>query len=238
MFADGMVEALVVRIVPSETKIEENAIYADAGKNLAQLVNECAEQNLDLSVLTGIPGTVGGALFGNAGQGFGGTWIDHFIEEVEAYVDGEWKIFGRDDLEFGYRSSSFKEMHSPIIWSVKLNVPSKPSEEVQAEIEALLKKRIETQPHRKTAGSCFVSLPDGTPAWKLIDEAGLRGEKVGDIQISEKHANFLNNTTKEIARFEDAVALIRKVKEEVDLRNDVDLRVEMRCYDEEGKLVF
>ena len=120
-------------------------------------------------------------------------------------------------------------MHpAAIIWKVMLNVPSCPEAEVKAEIERLIKKRIETQPHLKTAGSCFKALPDGTPAWQLIDKAGLRGTKIGGIQISEKHANFLLNVEK--GTFEDATKITALIKEKVPQIAGV----EMRFYDRTG----
>ena len=236
IFADGIIEALVVRIAASNMQVEGNTVSAEAGKNLAQLVNELAEHNLDLSPLTGIPGTIGGAVFGNAGQGFGGPWIDHYIRTVEVFSGGTWQTFERPELGFAYRHSPFKEMGAVVIWSITLDIPARSKAEVQAEVERLLKKRIETQPHVKTAGSCFVSLPDGTPAWKVIDAAGMRGKKVGGVQISEKHANFL--ISEKGASFADARKLVEEVQRVVGARHGVPLHVEMRFMESGGKTAF
>ncbi len=103
--------------------------------------------------------------------------------------------------------------------------------EVEDTIQTLLKRRIETQPHVKTAGSCFKAVGD-TPAWKLIDASGLRGYSVGDVQIAEKHANFLLNTGK--ATFEDAVTLVKNVQKAV----SEPLDVEMRFIGNDGSLLF
>src|SRR3989338_4321745 len=168
IFADGTVEALIAKVAAEAVTIENTTITVEAGKYLAVLINELAEKDLDLSPLTGIPGTIGGAIFGNAGQGVGGTWIGAVVESVEAFIGGEWQTFSKDGLHFDYRFSAFKEMGATIIWSVTLEVPSRPAEEIKADIERLLQKRIETQPHVKTAGSCFLSLSKETPAWKVI----------------------------------------------------------------------
>lgn len=269
IFADGVIEALVVRILaqnvrvmPSSAadpsihpspasqdqdtrddtaaRIEASLVHIEAGKNLAQLISELAEKNLDLSPLTGIPGTVGGAIFGNAGQGYGGIWIGNYVQNVEVFLGDSWKTFSKEECEFSYRESAFKNLLKAktynltpglIIWSATLAIPSRPREEVKAEVERLLKKRIETQPHVKTAGSCFVSLPDCTPAWKVIDAAGLRGKKVGGVSISEKHANFL--IAEKGATFEDAKTLIDEVKRDA----SQPLHVEMRLIGETGEII-
>lgn len=233
VFADGVIDALVVRIKNDQVTVDGNMVRVGSGKNLPMLINELAKQNLDLSPLTGILGTVGGAIFGNAGQGPGGIWIDTFVKEVLVLEEGQWKIFKKEDCDFGYRESTFK--HGPeagtIIWEVVLEVPSKPMIEIEDTIQTLLKRRIETQPHVKTAGSCFKAIKN-TPAWMLIDAAGLRGYSVGDVQIAEKHANFLLNTGK--ATFEDAVKIVNNVKAAV----SEPLDVEMRFIGNDGSLVF
>lgn len=233
VFADGVIEALVIRIKNEHVTVEGNTVRVGSGKNLPMLINELAKQNLDLSPLTGILGTVGGAVFGNAGQGPKGIWIDTFIREVMVFEEGEWRIFKKEDCDFGYRESIFKHGPEarPVIWEVLLEIPSRPAMEIEEEVQRLLMKRIETQPHVKTAGSCFKAVQE-TPAWKLIDAAGLRGYSVGEVQIAEKHANFLLNTGK--ATFDDAVTLVRNVKGAV----AEPLDVEMRFIGNDGSLVF
>ncbi len=234
VFADGVMEALVVRMKNEAMAVDGNSVTIGAGKILGSLLNELAAKDLDLSALTGIPGTLGGAIFGNAGQGPKGNWIDSFVESVTANVDGEWKTFAKEACGFRYRESIFKDMASEgknvVIWEATLRVPSRPGTEVKTEIDALLKKRIETQPHLKTAGSCFKALPDGTPAWKLIDAAGLRGTRVGGIEIAEKHANFLLNVDK--GTFADVLGVAALIRQRV----PGIAGIEMRLYGNDGKL--
>jgi UDP-N-acetylmuramate dehydrogenase len=235
VFADQVIEALVVRIKAERLDVQGNAVTVQAGKTLATLINELAEQDLDLSPLTGIPGTVGGAIFGNAGQGPKGIWMDHYATSATCFVNGEWKILSHEQCNFRYRESLFKDLtthNAPIIWEATLKVPSGPAVEVKAEIERLLQKRLETQPHIKTAGSCFKATPDGTPAWQCIDAAGLRGLKVGGIAVSEKHANFLLNTSN--GTFADACTIVQKIREAAPALQGV----EMRFYGSEGCVVF
>ncbi len=233
VFADGIIEALIVRLKNEHVTVDGNMVRVGCGKNLPMLINELAKQNLDLSPLTGILGTVGGAVFGNAGQGPNGIWMNTYVREVLVFEEGEWRVFKNEDCDFGYRESTFK--HGPeagsVIWEVLLEVPSRPAAEIEDTIQTLLMKRIETQPHVKTAGSCFKAVGE-TPAWKLIDTAGLRGYSVGDVQIAEKHANFLLNTGK--ATFEDAATLVKNVKGAV----SEPLDVEMRFIGNDGSLLF
>jgi UDP-N-acetylmuramate dehydrogenase len=232
IFADGEVNALVVRIAAMNLSVEKDIVTVESGLHLATLIVKLTDHNLDLSSLTGIPGTLGGAIFGNAGQGPAGIWIDRFVESIEAFVDGKWKTFTREECDFAYRESGFKRMKNPpIIWSAVLRVPAAPKADVLAEMERLLKKRLETQPHIKTAGSCFKAV-GGTPAWQLIDAAGLRGMRAGGVQISEKHANFLINEGS--ATFEDAVNVVETVRSKV----SAPLDVEMRFIREDGSLRF
>lgn len=235
IFADGEIKALVVRVTSNQVaKQSSSKVHVEAGKNLMQLITECAEQGLDLSPLTGILGTVGGAIFGNAGQGQAGIWIDSFVESVEVFVDGQWKTMTKEECNFGYRDSWFKDQLStfPIIWSATLNIPERDPDEIKSEIERLLQQRLDTQPHVKTAGSCFKAVGD-TPAWKLIDAAGLRDTKVGGVHISEKHANFLINDGE--GTFEDAKRVVFTIAEHPS--TDA-MEIEMRFIKEDGSLEY
>lgn len=239
VFNDGITEALVARIGNTGVKVNGNTVTVGAGANLAMLVNDLAKRGLDLSPLTGIPGTVGGAIFGNAGQGPKGTWIDAYVVSVTAYMAEEWKTFSKAECGFGYRESAFKHwtkrmdkwLIMPVIWEAVLDVPSGDPAAIQAEVQRLLQVRIDTQPHLKTAGSCFKAV-GGTPAWKLIDAAGLRGTQIGGVQIAEKHANFLLN--KGDATYADAKAIVEKVKSTI----TEPLDVEMRFIEPDGSLAF
>lgn len=238
IFADGEVNALVCRMKAQKTDVQGSSVRVEAGASLPSLIFQLSDLDLDLSALTGILGTIGGAVFGNAGQGAGGIWIDSFVKEVTFFHEGSWKTWSKEECDFRYRESKFKEESGigtpgsgPIIWEVLMEIPKVEKVKIRAEIEKLLQKRIETQPHVKTAGSCFKSLPDGTPAWKLIDAAGLRGTTIGGVQIAEKHANFLLNNGG--GTFKDAQEIVHVIKEKVPQIN----HVEMRFYGEDGEIM-
>jgi len=241
IFADGIIEAVVVTVKANAFEVNGSVVRAEAGLPLATLVTKLIAHGLDLSALTGIPGTVGGAIFGNAGQGPQGVWLDHFVDRVTAFVDGEWKSLTRSECQFKYRESIFKHWppssklqapNSPLIWEVLLEVPKRPKAEITADIDRLLKRRLEAQPFARTAGSCFKALPDGTPAWKAIEAAELKGKKIGGVGVSEKHANFL--ISQEGGTFADTLSLVAEVREKTKLP----MELEMRLIDEEGKIVL
>jgi UDP-N-acetylmuramate dehydrogenase len=239
IFADGTINALVVRIAASGVVKTNNTVTVDAAKNLPILINELAKEGLDLSPLTGILGTVGGAVYGNAGQGPKGIWIDEYVLSVDVYVNGKWETKTQEECDYRYRESWFKDQsllptpnpQPPIIWSVTLRLPEIAPEEITAEIQTLLQKRLDTQPHIKTAGSCFKAV-GGKPAWQLIDEAGLRKTTSGGVHISEKHANFLINDGE--ATFEDATKVVKTIDDAI----PEGLEVEMRFVKEDGTLLF
>jgi len=262
IFADGTIDALITRITATKveigqpTTVNRQLITVESGKNLPMLINELAKQGLDLSPLTGILGTVGGAVFGNAGQGPKGIWINEYIEEVEVLSNGQWSVVSGQECKFGYRESWFKHESGnreigksgtvPIIWSAILRVPKKNPNEIQVEINRLLQQRLDTQPHVKTAGSCFKAVGE-TPAWKLIDAAGLRDTKAGGVHISEKHANFLINDGD--ATFEDSVNVVNTIRDQLSLHHPPEhpsmgadsmgaIEVEMRFVKEDGTLEF
>lgn len=231
VFADGTIDALVVRVTASAVRVEGKRVTAEAGVPLATLINDCAAQNLDLSPLSGIPGSVGGAIVGNAGQGANGVWFGTYVDHVTALLGGEWRTYPVGACGFQYRDSVFKALPGCIVWDAILTPPTRPRVEVLAEVERLIKKRFETQIHGKTAGSCFKSLPDGMSAWQLIDSAGLRGLRCGDVQISEKHANFLLNAG--TGTFRDVLSVIETVRE----KEPQLAEIEMRLYGRDGCIV-
>ena len=222
IFEDGTIQALVVRVAADKIEINGNEVKIECGKNLPDLVDELAKKGLDLSVLTGIPGSLGGAIVGNAGQGPKGAWIDSYINKVNVFTEDGWEEMQKSKCHFGYRESVFKHTEKTnIIWSSTLTLPPADPETIKETIKEGLHSRMASQPFTMTAGSCFKAL-NGVPAWKYIDAAGLKGRQEGGVQVSEKHANFLIN--KDNGTYRDAVSLVQTIEGFVGEPLDVEMR--------------
>ena len=173
------------------------------------LANFCASEALaGLEFLIGIPGSIGGGIAMNAGA-YGSEFKD-YIKRVKAVdYDGNIHIFDKEDMGFVYRGNSLKKdmIFLEAIFELSHDDPKK----IFARMEEITKKREQTQPVKeKTTGSTFAN-PIGYSAWKLIDEAGFRGFKMGGASISEKHCNFMiNDGTAKAKDLEDLGEHIRK----------------------------
>lgn len=234
LISDKGFQGLVIKIANSKIKSDKNKINCDAGIPLSRLVNFSIEKNLTgLEWAAGIPGTVGGAVRGNAGA-FGGE-IKDSVFEVEAYdlADKEWKKIKKENLNFGYRESLIKRDKNLILFSIVFELKGGDGEESKVIVAENIKKRIAKQPSGFSAGSFFKNPTvleadiiekfehdkemkmrgDKLPAGWFIEDLGLKGKKIGGAQVSEKHANFIINTGK--ARAEDVIILSSFLKQKV-----------------------
>lgn len=189
-------------------------IVADSGANLAEIVRTSVKKHLSgLEYLAGIPGTLGGAIFGNAGAF--GRQIGDIVKEVEYWKEG--KIIRTKRIGFGYRDSQFKREGGIILraW-LKLERGTGRETKIMEEVISLRKKK---HPPKGTAcaGSFFknVILPNGEKiaAGLLLDRAGAKGLSVGDARVFEGHANFIINAGNATAK--DILALAEKMKKRV-----------------------
>ena len=201
---DGGYRGLVIRLGREFTSIrcKNNRVYAKAFAKDSQIATKAAENGIDLTFLRTIPGTIGGAVKMNAGC-YGEYLADHLLRVTMVNRTGEIYSLSAEELRFSYRSSSIPE--DAIIVEVELQGEREDSPTLLARIETYVDQRNHTQPTgTKTAGSTFRN-PLGYSsklgqnektdrlAWKLIDDAGLRGVRIGDAQVSKKHPNFLVN---------------------------------------------
>ena len=202
---DGGLRAVVIRLGRgfNGIAIEEGTVTAGAAALDAHVARKAAEAGLDLTFLRTIPGSIGGAVRMNAGC-YGSYTADHFVSAEAVLRDGRLVTLTAADLNFRYRQSDLADQ--AVIVSVRFAPPSGDPQALQARMEEQLRKRDESQPTRdRSAGSTFRN-PAGfsstgraddvhdLKAWKLIEDAGMRGATRGGAQMSPKHANFLVNT--------------------------------------------
>jgi len=223
---DGELSFVVLHLLTSGPgmRVEGNAAYVDAAADLGATVTFCAKHNLGgMEGLIGVPGSVGGALRMNAGAY--GTQIGPHVREVELYraASGRLETLRGGEIRFDYRHTSFAA--EDVMLRVKLELPSQPFAEILADIKVCNEKRRSSQPlHQKSAG-CIFKNPPGRSAGRMIDELGLKGHRVGDAMVSDRHANFFVNRGQ--ARGADMLQLIDEVREQVQKAYGIELENEV-----------
>ena len=197
----------------SDIAVEGNTLTAGAGVRLAALCRAALEHGLSgLEFAYGIPGTVGGAVYMNAGA-YGGEMKDVIVSADYIDASGETHSVNADEMKLSYRHSVFAENPDNIITDMTLRLDKGNHDEIQAEMKTLMQKRLDKQPlEYPSAGSTF-KRPEGSYASLLIEQCGLKGLTYGEAQVSEKHSGFVVN--KGNATFEDVIKLTDEVKKTV-----------------------
>ena len=225
IFANEVYDGVLIKLDSfDEMKINKNKIIVGAGYNLIRLTMKAANADLTgLEFASGIPGTVGGAIYMNAGAYK--SDMGYIVESVKALnPDGEIVTFKNKDLDYHYRTSFFQKNPGYVILEATLNLKKGKKEAILELIKDRRLRRIETQPLEfPNAGSVFRN-PEGDYAGRLIEECDLKGFHVNDAYVSEKHANFIVNKGK--ATGKDIKDLIIKVQTEVKNKFDIELKVE------------
>ena len=214
LVSDKGIRGVVIHIGSgmSKCRIEGDEVYAEAGILMSALAKKILEANLTgFEFAAGIPGTLGGGIYMNAGA-YGGELKD-IIESVTFICpDGLIKTETVDNLDLGYRHSMFMQGGYTIL-SCKMKLKKGNYDEIKSLMADFNARRSEKQPlSQPSAGSTF-KRPEGSFASLLIDQCGLKGRSVGDAQVSEKHAGFIVN--KGNATFDDLMSLIKIVQDEV-----------------------
>ena len=207
----------------NEIKINENTVNAFCGVSLTYFVNELVKNNLGgLESLSGIPGTLGGAIVNNAGC-YGQTISDK-LNSVTYLENGEIKTINKEECNFLYRDSIFKKNKNLIVLSAEFKLDYKNKEEMLNIIKENMIKRNTSQPlNYPNAGSVFRN-PIGYSAGKLIEDAGLKNYHINGAYVSDKHANFIIN--KDNASSEDIIELIEYIQEEISEKYNIKLNLE------------
>ena len=203
-------------------------VTAESGASFAGTARRlCRAGYWGLEWAVGIPGTIGGAVVYNAGA-YGGSLSDVLVSVRVADANGVERDIPAADLQLVYRGSVFTRglLEDQVVVSATFDVLPGDAEEIMRRVAELDKKRLTAQPPGRNAGSTFKN-PPGQAAWWLIDQAGMRGHRIGDAEVSPKHTNFFSNAGH--ARAADVMALIElaqtRVKEQfgIDLQREVQL---------------
>ena len=224
---DGGIRGLVVRVGREmrEVTVEGDTIAASAGLSMAALAQAAAEHNLaGLAFASGIPGTVGGGVYMNAGA-YGGEMCQ-VVTAVECVrADGSMVTYPAEEMAFGYRTSRLHDEDS-VVCRVHFRLQPGNKDEIIAEMAELNRRRSEKQPlNLPSAGSTF-KRPDGYFAAALIDECGLKGFSIGGAQVSEKHAGFCVNRGGTAADFMALIAHVQKtVWEQKGVRIETEVKI-------------
>ncbi len=206
----------VVLIIGDEfsnvTFLEDGKIHCESGITLAKLSNQCCKNGLSgLEFAHGIPGTLGGGIYMNAGA-YGGEMKDVVLSVTALNNKGEVVTFSKDELELSYRHSFFTDKDY-IVLSVEIQLKPDKTEDIRARMDELSQKRKTSQPiDFPSAGSTF-KRPQGAFAAALIEECGLKGYQVGGAMVSKKHSGFVINYKN--ATFDDVMDVISHVKKVV-----------------------
>lgn len=221
---DGYYDGILIKLDFKELEISGRTIIVGSGYNLIAVALKASKLGLTgFEFATGIPGTVGGAIYNNAGAY--GSDMGYIVKKVTVLTpDLEIKEMDNKELEYHYRTSFFKHNEGYVILSAKIVLENGNKNEIMDIIEDRKKRRIEAQPlEYPSAGSVFRN-PPNLYAGKLIEDLGYKGYKVGDASVSLKHANFIINSGH--ATGTDIVKLITEIKEKVKEKYDVDLILE------------
>ena len=227
LIADAGVEGLVLRVVNRDHHIDGRIVRAGAGlkmMRLARLVADAGLRGFEFAI--GVPGTVGGAVYQNAGCW--GKELREVLVEVEGFMPGAGKTTWKPpDLKFEYRTSALRngKLKGGLVVEATIQLERGDGEEAKAMMAKLTRERNETQPIKtKNCGSVFKN-PPGDSAGRLVQAAGLKGAREGNAVISSLHGNFIINeggaTAVEVKK------LIERVQAEVRRRFNVELETEV-----------
>ncbi len=224
LVSDKGIRGAVINIEAAlpHVRLEGDLVVAEAGITLAKFVDFCVQQGLaGVEMLAGIPGSMGGAIVMNAGA-HGGEISDHLVE-VEVFRNGRVQKIPKLEAGFAYRTSAFG---GDIVLSASFRLPKGNKEELLNKRRELILKRNTTQPLQlPNSGSMFKN-PPGHFAARLIEQAGLKGKRVGNAQISEKHANFIVNLGG--AKASDVLTLIDLARRTVHQNTGILLELEVK----------
>lgn len=224
LFDDQGFDGLVILNKIDSCNWQGNDVSVGSGYNFSLLGVQTARKGFSgLEFASGIPASVGGAVFMNAGAN--GKETADVLKSV-LYFDGKRKELSRAELAFSYRTSPFQKMKGAILGATFSLTPEPTARATQLQI---VDYRMKTQPLKDKSAGCIFRNPPGHSAGRLIEECGLKGIKIGGAKVSEIHANFIVNEAK--ATSKDVLTLIALVQEKVLEKTGVHLESEVRIID-------
>lgn len=223
---DGGIDGTVIITTKlNSVSVNGNTVTAAAGASLTSVAVAARDASLaGCEFLYGIPGTVGGGVFMNAGA-YGGEIADIIENAVVFTPDGKVTTLSKDDLDLGYRTSKLQSTRY-ILLSAAFSLQSGNREVISSAMDDLMNRRMTTQPLDKPSCGSTFKRPTGNFAGKLISDCGLKGMSVGGAQVSEKHAGFIVNSGGATSR--DILDLVQLVKKTVFEKTGVLLEEEIR----------
>ena len=203
-------------------KFVDGYIIAEAGLKLSALVDfSIYNGKAGLEMLAGIPGSLGGALIMNA-SAYNGS-ISDYLNDVEVYKNGEVKRYNKNEIHFSYRHSSLLDS---IILEASFKLPDGDTEKISERKKTLLETRKANQPVSYPSAGCIFRNPPNHHAGVLVQEADLKGMKIGGAEVSKLHGNFIINTGN--AKAKDVIELINVIRDKIKTKNNIDLEIEVK----------
>lgn len=225
---DEGVPGVVIRLsepVFAEIKVDKARVSAGGAAKLGHVISSAVREGLaGLETLVGIPGTIGGALHGNAGSRGGdiGQWTSRAVVMTRS---GEVLERQRDELVFAYRESSLDEL---VILSAEFELEAEDPEQLTKRMQQQWIVKKASQPLSHQSAGCIFKNPRGMSAGMLIDQAGLKGTRIGGAEVSDRHANFI--VAEPGASSQDVLRLIELVRSRVADRLGVELELEIQVW--------
>ena len=219
-------DGVIIKLELKDYKIDNDIVEVESGCMINKLANELINLGYaGLDFACGIPGTVGGSIYGNAGAY--GSDISQTLISVKVLDGNKIVELSNKDLEFGYRTTMFKTSKKRyVILSAKFKLEHGNKEELLSVCKERMQKRLASQDlEHPSCGSVFRN-PEGDAAGRLIDAAGLKGYSIGGASVSYKHANFIINSNK--ATYTDIVKLIKYIQKQIKKIYDIDLILEQQ----------
>lgn len=227
LFSDKEFNGVIIKLDKlNNFKIKQTEIYVESGMILSKLVQASVKNELTgLEFAIGIPGTIGGAIYMNAGA-YGNNMSNIVKSVIVLNEKFQIKEIPLEELKFDYRYSIFQDNKNLICVAANIKLEHGNHDEIASKIKENLLKRKNNQPlEYPSAGSVFRN-PEGNYAGKIIEELGLKGKNIGGAEISTKHANFIIN--KNNASSSDILNLIKLVQKEVKDKYKIDLKLEQQ----------